>query len=87
MVDVRPIRKAVEESGVSLYDIANQLGWTTKARDGAYRIDSHRVKRTLGISRYYSGKRDYSIHRKKMSDDLAVRILDAINKVPTEVGL
>jgi hypothetical protein len=90
MVDVGIIRKAVDESNVSYYDLANRLGWMTNCGTrsmGTYQCpDSQRVKRILGVTTYHDGYGGW-VYRRKMSDKTASRILYAIDKMPVEVGL
>lgn len=85
MIDVTPIREAVENSGLSYYEVAKRAGlYETK---GSYQVvASFRVKRYLGIARYpgWDGKFRYTTH---VRDQTARRILEAIGKDPVEVGI
>jgi hypothetical protein len=91
MVDVVPLREAFVASGLTGGEVAQRLGWTkphwrypTTARPVG---DQSRVKRVLGLRQYNPGQGYPSRYRERMTYDMAVRMAEALNVDPFEVGL
>jgi hypothetical protein len=92
LVPVEPLRRRFEElrdqRGIRLADVARALDWTTHGRDA----DGGRVSRYLGLTaaRVGSGKRRdprKRLHRQTVAPETAVRLAEALDLDPREIGL
>jgi hypothetical protein len=71
------LRRAVQESDMSLSAIARELGWMTP--------DTSRVSRALGISK--GERRRVSEYTSSIDEELAEKIRQMIGADPIDVGL
>lgn len=81
LVDVRLLREAFIDSGLSAREVAERMGWETKPRP-----DGERVKQNLGLTkeRQKTGPRNY---RKRTEYERALQLARAIGVDPHDVGL
>lgn len=85
-VDVKPIREAFLNSGLTGCEVARRLDW--------YRFDgqpdSSRVTRQLGIVKHQSNGRKgevYKTFRKRISYDAGLMYAEALGIDPIDLGL
>jgi hypothetical protein len=89
-VSVEPIKKAVLEyidKGNTWSQIAERMGWMHPLwlKPGYYKGDIVRVQRLIGYSRYHSKGHWYI--KKMVRYDLAVKLIEAIEREPYEFDL
>lgn len=86
LIDVAPIREAVEASGLSYWAVAKHLGWerwsTVRCKNEPH---AERVKVALGAKPTCS--RGYRYTAETIDYSTAVRIAEACHLDPVDVGL
>lgn len=94
-IPVDPFREAFEQrrdrDGLTLSRLADELGWYRKRTGqrknaGQMMADSQRVSRVLGITPFHDGRGHTSV-RTALSYDLAVRLAEALDLDPRDVGI
>lgn len=87
-IDVKPIREAVkdflERTESTWSDLCFQLDWTNYSNTRKkVQADTKRLKRALGIDYNYSSHS----YTKTIQQKTAIKILDLINRDPSEFGI
>lgn len=87
VVDVRALQRLVEESGLSLYEVAARMGF----RDHRGMVDSSRLRRRLGLkavySRYERPGGPAIKAQERTTIQTAVAVVRALDLDPVDVGL
>lgn len=84
-VDVAPIREAFIRSGLSLQEVARELGYSRGGTKGQGRWDSTRVARRLGMKPEHWGDKRHMVEKLRYED--AVLFVRAIGADPVDCGV
>lgn len=78
-----PIRRLIEESGLTYTEVAHRMGWVESVRGGAERGTATRLKRAVGAAPDSKSGR----YAETMVEEAAVGVLRALHVDPRDVGL
>jgi hypothetical protein len=87
-IEVAPIRDAFLASGISGNELARRLGWFRRhSVHGRVIPDQTRARRAVGVTPHNPGHGYPPRLRERVTEDMALRLMRALDLDPWEVGL